>query len=69
MGRSCKLPFQLRDKIESLRFQKVHCDLWGPAPVASFQNMKYYVSFVDDCSRVTWIFPLYEGNLTFSLHS
>ncbi|KAH9699463.1 retrovirus-related pol polyprotein from transposon RE1 [Citrus sinensis] len=36
----------------------LHTDLWGPAPVVSTQGYKYYVSFVDDFTRFTWIFPL-----------
>ena len=36
----------------------LHTNLWGPAPVVSIQGYKYYVSFVDDFTRFTWIFPL-----------
>ncbi|KAH9646466.1 retrovirus-related pol polyprotein from transposon RE2 [Citrus sinensis] len=36
------------------------CDayLWGPALTLSIQGYKYYISFVDDYTRFTWIFPL-----------
>lgn len=36
----------------------LHTDLWGPASVLSFHGYRYYVSFVDDFIRFTWIFPL-----------
>lgn len=58
MSKSCKLPFTSTNKISIFPIDKVHCDLWGPAPILSCQNFKYYVSFVDDHSRFTWIFPL-----------
>lgn len=36
----------------------VHCDLWGPAPITYVDGFRYYVAFVDDFSRFTWIYPL-----------
>ena len=32
--------------------------LWGSASVASVQNYKYYVIFVDNHTRYTWLYPL-----------
>ena len=39
-------------------FQIIHSDVWGPAPHLSLEGYKFYISFVDDYSRYTWIFPL-----------
>ncbi|KAH9699143.1 retrovirus-related pol polyprotein from transposon RE2 [Citrus sinensis] len=36
----------------------LHTNLWRPATVVSIQGYKYYVSFVDDFTRFTWIFSL-----------
>jgi hypothetical protein len=36
----------------------IHCDLWGPSPVSSNLSYKYYVIFIDDHSRFTWLYPL-----------
>jgi hypothetical protein len=58
MGKSCCLPFSLHNKIEIAPLTKIHCNLWGPAPVASIQNYKYYVVFVDDHTRYAWLYPL-----------
>ena len=54
----CKLPFYLRNKIEKEPLLKIHRDLLGPAFVESSQHMKYYVIFVDDHTRYTWIYLL-----------
>ncbi|XP_057811672.1 uncharacterized mitochondrial protein AtMg00300-like [Salvia miltiorrhiza] len=39
-------------------FDLVYSDLWGPAHTPSTNGYKYYIAFVDDYSRYTWIFPL-----------
>ena len=39
-------------------FQVVHLDVWGLAPLLSLEGYRYYVSFVDDFTRYTWIYPL-----------
>ena len=58
LGKSCKLPFSLRNKTSSKPLDKIHCDLWGPAPNNSTQGYKYYVIFEDDHTRYTWLYPL-----------
>ena len=58
MGKSCKLPFSNSNKISKFSLDKIHCDLWGPAPLASNQHFRYYAIFVDDFSIFTWLYPL-----------
>ncbi|GAA0163315.1 transmembrane signal receptor [Lithospermum erythrorhizon] len=39
-------------------FELVHSDIWGPCPVVYQSGHRYFVTFVDDYSRVTWLFLL-----------
>lgn len=40
-------------------------DVWDPAPIISHGSFHYYLSFVDDYSRFTWIFSLKcKSNIT-----
>ena len=33
-----------------------HSDVWGPCRVASICGFRYFVSFIDDFSRMTWVY-------------
>jgi hypothetical protein len=36
----------------------VHSDLCGPIPVVSFSGYKYFLTFIDDFSKRTWVYFL-----------
>ncbi|KAJ0781817.1 putative RNA-directed DNA polymerase [Helianthus annuus] len=58
LSKSRRLSFEPNLKRASNPLDLIHCDLWGPAPVCSKDGYRYYVSFVDDYSRFTWLYPL-----------
>lgn len=39
-------------------FDLIHSDVWGPSPVTAFSGHRYYVTFIDDHSRCTWVYLL-----------
>ena len=43
-------------KRASAPFELVHSDVWGPRIVMSLTGFKYFVTFVDDFSRITWLY-------------
>ncbi|PKU87036.1 Retrovirus-related Pol polyprotein from transposon TNT 1-94 [Dendrobium catenatum] len=53
-----KLVFQNSNNRRKNPLDLIHSDVWGPAPVISNQGFKFYVIFVDDYTRYTWIYPL-----------
>lgn len=36
----------------------IHCDLLGPSPEYSIIGFSYYISFVDNCTKYVWLYPL-----------
>ncbi|KAK1408669.1 hypothetical protein QVD17_40643 [Tagetes erecta] len=58
MAKSSRLPFPINNQRALNILDLVHCDLWGPSPVTSHDGYRYYVLFVDDHSRFTWLYPL-----------
>lgn len=55
-GKMAKLPFPLSSSMTHAALELVHSDVWGPSPVMSVSGYRYYVNFVDDLSKYTWIF-------------
>jgi hypothetical protein len=43
----------------------IHSDVFGPVPVPSLGKSVYYVSFIDDFSRNTWIYFLRKKSKVF----
>ena len=39
-------------------FELIHYDVWGPSSVSSISEPRYFVVFVDDYSRYSWIFNM-----------
>ncbi|KAL2897874.1 Retrovirus-related Pol polyprotein from transposon RE2 [Bienertia sinuspersici] len=51
-----KLPFPLSTSIVSDKFNLLHVDLWGLYRLLSLTGAKYFLTLLDDYSRVTWTF-------------
>jgi hypothetical protein len=39
-------------------FDLIHSDVWGPAPISTKTRNKWFVLFIDDCTRMTWLYLL-----------
>jgi len=50
--------FPLINKRSLVPFEFIHSDIWDPAPIRSLSGVRWFVTFIDDCTRVTWLFLL-----------
>ena len=48
-------------------FEFVHSDLCDPLPSASFSGFKYFLTFIDDYSRCTWVYFLKLKSKVFNM--
>ena len=39
-------------------FELIHSDIWGPSLIPNVSGARWFVSFIDDCTRLTWVFLL-----------
>ncbi|XP_060971854.1 retrovirus-related Pol polyprotein from transposon RE1 isoform X2 [Cannabis sativa] len=66
-GKSHVQPFKLAETKTTHPLHLIHSDLWGPSPILSKSGYRYYVTFLDDYTRYTWIFPLRTKDETLSV--
>jgi hypothetical protein len=65
-GKNIKNPFPKRDNKEEGVLELIHSDVCGPMPSSSMSGYVYYVSFIDDYSRKTWLYFLKSKDEVFS---
>ena len=67
-GKQTKLPFNNSDSFSSTPFNFIHYDIWGPTPVSTEGGSRYFVIFVNDFSRYTWIYLLHHRSELVSIY-
>lgn len=66
-GKFTHLPFPSNKPKSVIPSEVTHSDVWGLAPQMSLKGYRYYVSFIDECTRYTWIFPLMNKAVVFGV--
>ena len=66
LGKSTKLKFPKKSEFRATRtLQLIHTDVCGPISPESPGGSKYFLTFTDDYSRVTWVIPLKQKSQVF----
>ena len=62
----CQLSKQVRSHFPiqpykaSSTFSMIHSDIWGPSRIKNVTGTRWFVSFIDDHTRLTWVFLMEE---------
>ena len=67
LAKSHKHSYSPSSNHSSEPFVLIHSDVCGPAPEFSKQSYSYFVSFIDDCTRMCWIYFLKHKSEVFDV--
>ncbi|CAN1157716.1 Retrovirus-related Pol polyprotein from transposon TNT 1-94 [Linum perenne] len=54
-ARQKRLPFPNSNSVFLKPFDLIHVDIWGPTPQPSYDGHRYFLTIIDDYSRLTWL--------------
>ena len=55
LAKSHRTQFPLILNKSPLPFMIIHSDVWGPSKVPTLGGSRWFVTFIDDCTRMTWL--------------
>ena len=55
-----RVSFPIQHYWPSRPFSLIHSDLWGPSRVNSISNKRWFISFINDHTRVCWVYLLHD---------
>ncbi|KAG8495219.1 hypothetical protein CXB51_012817 [Gossypium anomalum] len=58
LAKQNRLPFPLSNTRAETTFSLLHLDLWGPYRVSTHSGHRYFLTIVDDFTRLTWVYLL-----------
>ncbi|TQD71560.1 hypothetical protein C1H46_042906, partial [Malus baccata] len=58
LSKNHRVSFPLSSHKSNVPFSLIHSDVWGPFHIPTYTGAKYFVSFIDDCTRVSWVYLL-----------
>jgi hypothetical protein len=65
LAKSHRVTYPLSMNKSDIPFALIHSDVWGPSPKSTLSGFRWFVIFVDDCTRMTWIYLLKHKNEVF----
>jgi IS30 family transposase len=66
MAKSHRISYLPSLNKSSEHFAVIHSDVWGLAKILSISKASYFVTFIDECTRMTWISLLHKKSDVFT---
>ena len=67
LAKSHRVSYPLNSNKSIVPFGLVCSDVWGPSPITTSSGIQWFVTFIDDCTRMTWLYLLKHKSDVFSV--
>lgn len=55
LAKQHRVSFPISLNKNDVPFSLIHSDVWGPSPITTVTGIRWFVTFIDDCTRMTWV--------------
>ena len=55
LAKNTKISYGSSDNKTFVPFMKIHSDVWGPALIPTPDGAKYFVTFIEESTRMVWV--------------
>lgn len=56
LAKQRQLSFPFNNNVADAIFDLIHCDIWSPFKVPTYDGYCFFLTLVDDHSRYTWVY-------------
>jgi hypothetical protein len=67
LAKSHRVTYPLSMNKSDVPFSLIHSYVWGPSPVSIVSGICWFMIFIDDCTRMTWLYLLKHQNEVLSV--
>ncbi|WJX11696.1 Beta-galactosidase 8 [Trifolium repens] len=67
LAKSHRVPYLSSSNKSDTPFSLIHSDVWGPSPISTVSGIRWFVTFIDDCKRMTWLYVMRHKNDVFNI--
>jgi hypothetical protein len=67
LAKSHRVSYPVSMNKSAIPFALIHSDVWGPSPVTTSSGHRWFVIFVNDCTRMTWLYLLKHKDEVFGV--
>lgn len=58
LAKQHRFSFPISLNKNDVSFSLIHSDVWGPSPITTVTGIRWFVTFNNDCMRMTWVYLL-----------
>ena len=60
LAKSHRSVYKIKPYLALKPFYLIHSDVWGPSKIATLTRKKWFVTFIDDHTRLCWLYLMIQ---------